>query len=72
MLEFYQNPMLAHQGLLQSHHDSLSNTMSCNGHGRAGKYIAKLLHWYKLIDTFLNEKYLFERENLIDVSDCSQ
>lgn len=40
MLEFYPNPMLTHvthQGLLQGHHESLSNTISCNGHGRTGK-----------------------------------
>lgn len=37
MLEFYPNPMLTHQGLLQGHHhDSISSSMSCNGHGRTG------------------------------------
>ncbi len=38
MLEFYPNPMLTHQGLLQGshHHDNISSSMSCNGHGRAG------------------------------------
>lgn len=36
MLEFYPNPSLTHQGLLQGHHESLSNTLSCNGHGRTG------------------------------------
>lgn len=41
MLEFYPNPNLAHQGLLQGHHESLSNTLSCNGHGRTGtKYLS--------------------------------
>lgn len=37
MLEFYPNPMIAHQGLLQGHHhDSITTSMSCNGHGRTG------------------------------------
>lgn len=37
MLEFYPNPVLTHQGLLQGHHhDSITNSMSCNGHGRTG------------------------------------
>lgn len=44
MLEFYPNPNLAHQGLLQGHHESLSNTLSCNGHGQTGtKYLSATL-----------------------------
>lgn len=36
MLEFYPNPSIAHQGLLQGHTESLTNNLSCNGHGRRG------------------------------------
>lgn len=44
MLEFYPNPSLTHQGLLQGHHESMSNTLSCNGHGRTGKRILSILY----------------------------
>lgn len=38
MLEFYPSPVLTHQGLLQGHHhDTITNSISCNGHGRTGK-----------------------------------
>lgn len=51
MLEFYPNPLLTHQGLLQGHHhDSITTSMSCNGHGRTGMQSC----WCKLINTFIN------------------